>query len=738
MSPTGPRYPTVGVDSGSGGNVAWTNPSNALVEDGTTAQSLNIGGGNVSNQLIVKTFGFTIPSTAIIDGIVMEVKCNANRGSTPNVFLNYNGGTSKAPTASNPNWGVTGLTWLTYGGPTDLWGKAWTPADINDALFGGSISASPFSGSGWTYDVDSVRITVYWHTAPTDVPKRYSYKVYDNASGVYLGDLPNVVSDFGYAQDINTAGSQMNVECATSMDTAYLPNDIYTAEDGVTPYTDEAAASNYTTEGVIPMVSTGAAGLPTLIRNGNRIVVWEYSYYYPNGRQAFTGQINRWSAGFGQSGGESIKILVLSDGMDMDNLVARGAPFTYTTDQSQTSQNSNETISTTRAGYVKSGQTFQTGSGQTNLGAISLMLNGTANVTVRLWDSIAQVTLLGSVTQPVAVGGATVIQFGFAVPIVVTGSTSYFFSVEVDDGQSITIYYQNTDVYASGQHCTAVYGGGSGGGAFSVATGDLYFVTGSSSGSTTGTYTSQDPSIGMLKPIIDDYKARGGRINYATGSVDATGLSLTYTFNTNTIYEALKAILSIAPNGFYYYVDVGTDVLYFKQTSAAADITLVKGKHLNDFTIAASIENVKNQVLFSGGATGGVNLYKQYQSQKSMSLYGTRLDRKSDNRVTVSATADAIGNTAISSGKDEVFMTTLTIVDKTMDTTLLKVGKLIGFAGFGSFADSILMQIVRVEYSPESVTLGLGMIPKRLNLEFEKITRGLVAQQTVANPTAPS
>lgn len=741
MSPTGPKYPTVAADGGGAGTV-WNNPSNALVEDGSNATALNIGpggGGTIANDLLLKTLGFAIPSTAIIDGIVLEVKVNADRASNPNIRLTYNGGTTGTNGTTNPGWGVTGLIWLTYGGPTELWGKAWTPADINHANFGAAINAMPVSGSGWTLYVDSARITVYWHTTATEVPKRYTYKVYDNATNAYLGNLPNVISEFGYAQDINTAGSQMNVECAVSMDTASLANDIYTDAAG-NPYTDEAAALNYTTEGVLPSVSTGSAGLPTLIRNGNRVIVWEYSYYYPNGRQAFSGQINRWAAGFGQSAGETIKLMVLSDGLDLDNYIARGAPFTYTADQSQTSQNASEVINALGGGYNQSGQSFRTGVGITNLGAITLMLNGAADVTISVYDSAALVNLLGSVTQTVNVGGATAIQFGFAIPIVVTASTNYFFRVSVGDGQSITIYYQNTDVYANGAHYTASYGGGSGGGSFSAfpANTDLYFVTGSSSGSTTGTYTSVDPSTGMLKPIIDDYVARGGLINYASGTIDVTGLSLTYTFNTNTLYEALKAILSIAPNGFYYYVDVGTNTVYFKQASTTADFTMVKGKHINDFSLVATIEQIKNQVLFSGGATAGVNLYKQYQSQRSIDLYGIRLDRKSDNRVTVTATADAIGSTAIASGKDEAYMTTLTIVDRTMDIALLKPGKVIGFTGFGTFADNILAQIVRVEYSPESVTLSLGIIPKRLNFEFEKITRGLIAQQTVANPTAPS
>jgi hypothetical protein len=35
-------------------------------------------------------------------------------------------------------------------------------------------------------------------------------------------------------------------------------------------------------------------------------------------------------------------------------------------------------------------------------------------------------------------------------------------------------------------------------------------------------------------------------------------------------------------------------------------------------------------------------------------------------------------------------------------------------------------------------TLTLGILPKRIVPEFERITRGLIAEQTIQNPTAPS
>lgn len=746
MNPFGPQYPTVAAD-GANGFVAWTNPNNAKVEDGVSATDSVIGpggGGGFPNQLKLSAFAFNLPATAVIDGIKLEAKVlsGATAVSDFDIHLETTGpvvtSTASALGYGVNSWPTGALTWISWGGSTKTWGRTWTPAEINSASFLASISGMPGTGTG-SVSVDSVRVTVWWHTAPATVPKRYLYKVFTSA-GQYLGNLPNVISEFTYVQDINTAGTNINIECGVSADTSILATQHLLTEAG--DFLTDEAGNRLVTESQTPVVSIGASTDQTLIKNGNKLVVYEYSTYYPNGLAKFSGRIEHWEAGFGGEGGfETIKLLAYSDGSDLDNYIARGSPYAYTIDQSLTSANSSVVDSTDAfAGWNRYGQTFIVGPGVTNLGALSVMLLGTANVTVSLYTSPTSTTPLASATQAISTVTNTEIQFGFTAPVTVTPGAQYFLTVTVAAGQSIQVWIQNTgDLYAGGQAYNSNYGGGSGGGTWTPMTNqDLYFRTWSSLGSTTGTYTSQDPTNGMLIPIVQDYQLRGGVVIYDSTTIDATGLSLTYTFNTNTIYEAIKAVLTMCPNGFYYYVDLGTNTLYVKQTSTSADFTFTKGKHINELTIIASIENIKNQVYFSGGAVASVNVYVQKQSNTSVALYGVRLDRQSDNRVTDVGTAGTIASGGVSKQKDEQYQTTVTILGSSMDTNLLKPGKVIGFNGFGTFADRLTSQIVRLEYHPDYVVLGLGILPKRMTPEFEKITRGLVAQQTVANPTAPS
>lgn len=740
---TGPKYPTTTTTTnGTGSDSQWANPANIYADDGSNATSSFFNTIFTTQDLCGAGFGFGIPSNAVIDGIKLEMQvpsstrwANGNGGmklKKAGAFV----GNNKDGTAT-----VSGDV-FTYGGTTDLWGTTWTPAEINAANFGfGFWATFTSSPNDFAIAIDYVRITVYWHysvdVAAADVPKRYLYKVFND--GVYLGNLPKVTSIFGFPLDINSAGAALSIECGLSADRSALPGDRLVTEAG-DPITTEAGEYIYT-DGQPAVISRGNAIDPTIIQNGNRIEVWEYSYYYPNGKLMYKGQVNRIEAGYGTGADNKIRLGVLSDGLDLDNYIARGAPFNYTADVTQNTQNASATITqdSKGAGWNRYGQTWVVGAGVTKLGAISLMLNGVADVTVTVYDGFGG-SALGSVTQAVnTAGAAAVVQLALASLVDVNPGSTYFYTVAVGAGQSILIYYSNANPYANGKMYNSNYGGGSGGGSYGeVAGSDLYFVASSGLATTTATYTSKDPSTEMLKPIIDDYRLRGGMLNYATGSVDATGLSLTVTFNTETILDAMKKILSVAPSGYYFYVDLGTDTIYFKNTLTTPTYKLIKGRHLNKINFIMSIENVKNDLLFSGAETAGTNLYTEYEDQTSESNYGRRIERKSDNRVSIQATADAIGSSFIAENKDEYFETTVTVLDRTMDITLFKPGQTVGLRGFGSFVDSLTLQIVRMEYSPNSVNLTLGNLPKRFTTEFESVIRGLVAQQTVANPSAPS
>ena len=134
---TGFTATTVGANNG-GGTVSWTT--------GADGGSVVLGPGvQLSHKYRLTGLGFAIPEYAIITGIeVQYTRGNAGsstNGSYPDIFLTKAG--ANAGVANNDDAFVTPLGSngsITWGSSSDLWGTTWTPADINNALFGMQIS----------------------------------------------------------------------------------------------------------------------------------------------------------------------------------------------------------------------------------------------------------------------------------------------------------------------------------------------------------------------------------------------------------------------------------------------------------------------------------------------------------------------------------------------------------------------------------------------------------------------
>lgn len=705
----------------------WQNVSRITADDASSASWGAYLPGQGAN-IVGSAFGFQqLPESAIIDGILVSIE-GSNTGCWGDVTLNIPGTTGKSIGALNG----------TFGGTTDKWGASTiTPAHI--AALTVSADTEDLSGGDGIASMDYMSVTVFWHieleNTPADVPTRTVYKAYSR-DGKYLGLLPKVTSKLVPVQDINSAGSSIEIVCGK-----FLNNDPVVA-----PLQDNTGASIQTQSGLDIMtratdtlVATGDSDDDAIFKNSNRVEAWVYNQWYPNGKIVFSGQVNK--VNFKYSASESIvRLLAYSDGLDLDNYIARGYPFNYTTDVDNYVGGVAKVVQVDGgkgAGWQVYGQSWRTGAAVDNVGAIRVGLNGTANVTVEVRDAVNG-NVIGSVTKPVS-GYWHDVRFEFASLIPVTPSTEYFFALWVDPGQSIEVAGSPASSYANGTMYESIYSGGSGGGSFGAIAGDLGFTTYSGVPTTTTTYSTDDPVTEMMHNILLDYNARGGDI--VERDFVATGLSLTYTFNSATIYDALKKVLEMSPAGYYSYIDLGTGELDIKPISATPDFTIVKGKGMTELDIGLSIEQIKNYLLLSGGeVTPGVNLFRDYPDADSISKYGLRTASKSDNRITQTVTADAIGDSFIDENSEETQETTLTVLNTEVDITLLTPGKTIGFKNFGNFIDELVLQIARREpnYSDGKAVLTLGRLPIRTTDEIQRIMRELQFEQTINNPSAPS
>lgn len=742
---TAAYYPTVATDTASSGQAVWTTPGNITANDAAVA-SVSLGlsdpkvGPFVSDLLASTSYGISVPAGASILGVQIEIAGSGYVGI--NIVKPGATGTGKTVTLSGSN-----TVFNAYGGATDLWGlNGLVGSDITASSFGFNfygINNSTQNSSSAT--IQAVRVTVYWDSPALPngtIEKKYQYRVF--RQGVFLGLLPNVISEFTYSQDINTAGAQISIECAVSADTSGLDAPTIDDETGTPLQTENL--QTITTEKYPELIGNNASG--SLFRNGNQILISEISNYHPNGIQVFSGDIERWQADYGGVGGNTIKLTCYSDGVELNNFVMTGGD-SLEQSVNLSNRNADATVDKTAVGYHKAGQSFTAGAGITTLAAIGVYLTSatTSNPMFSLvvysspGAAVAGGTPIAEVIQTIqyVAGNTFETKFVFSPTIIVTAGQQLCFVLRGADAVvSGTFAMSTSNPYAGGDLYTANYAGG-GGGALGVVTGsDLIFNSYSGGNSTVANYTATDPT-NMFIDSINRYNAKGGVIKVATGTNDLTGLSLIYTFKVSRLYDGIQKMLDLAPYNWYWYVDIGSNYVYFKKTAATPKYYLTKGKHIAGLNLSASTENIKNLLYFTGGIpTGSTNLFSTYSDQASIQSNKQKLELRTDNRVTVQATADAIGNSYLNSYKNEVYQTSVNILDTTMDISLFKPGETVGFNGFGTFVDNLTLQIVRLTYNPQQVTLTLGELPPRINQTIKDLEQGLENLETLANPTTPS
>jgi hypothetical protein len=156
---TGAISPSVADQSGT--DQAWSNPDNIKASDDTYA-TCSFSGTQFSNRLTGSGFSFGIPSTATIDGILVEVEIDSTGANVP-VFENVivSDGTNTGNRAAGEPVPTT-EQYVSYGGSADTWEIVWDAATIDSdfsvyiTLAGGGLFQSH------AVSVDHFRVTIYY------------------------------------------------------------------------------------------------------------------------------------------------------------------------------------------------------------------------------------------------------------------------------------------------------------------------------------------------------------------------------------------------------------------------------------------------------------------------------------------------------------------------------------------------------------------------------------------------
>lgn len=197
------------------GAIAWTltTPTGSIVADFTNT---NPTGSWLSNYLVMKNWGFSIPSDATIVGITVSWYrlCTTAGGLMYDYIVklvdgsgNIVGNNKASGYSYWPNTGSAGLK--SYGGASDTWGASPTPSMVNDADFGVAVAVGSDNGADGSiresYGTFTMTITYTTSGTVDNIVKLV------DASATIVGDSKASASSWPTTDTIATYGSDSDV-----------------------------------------------------------------------------------------------------------------------------------------------------------------------------------------------------------------------------------------------------------------------------------------------------------------------------------------------------------------------------------------------------------------------------------------------------------------------------------------------------------------------------------------------
>lgn len=250
MADTGWVYPSAYGEVQNGGTRDWRNEGNIVSDNGAYADGNGyIYAYNLLYMLYGGTFDLGIPSGATIDGIEVQVQAQSasvNEARDETVQLFKAGAVGGADRSADTGFTSSGWETRTYGGPTDLWGRTWAPADLNNTL-NFRVGFQARQNDGWdstgAIRVDFIRVKVYYTAGGTTHEAAMALGIQAGASAASAATLGSVVA-FGLSAGLSAltaadmeAAADLAVQAglAPSATAAMAPAAVLAMAAGVSP-----------------------------------------------------------------------------------------------------------------------------------------------------------------------------------------------------------------------------------------------------------------------------------------------------------------------------------------------------------------------------------------------------------------------------------------------------------------------------------------------------------------------
>lgn len=600
-------------------------------------------------------------------------------------------------------------------------------------------------------------------------PKSYVMKIYKN--GQYLGQFKDIENLPSFKNQFNAVPGELNITLARNADgkipvvdfiTTELTNENISTEDeaDLLALVDSMYAIGAGTDVDLNLdieLIAYYGGLEELTLENDELLLTEQdeplmeAYGALDGKTIYSGYVSKWAVGYG--GQEAVQVTVMSYGNDANHYIYKSGEVNIINNAIATDGDYGTELAggLGKRAYETLGlaQTF-TMTGTKKVGRLALRIQpNTAqqfSVEIRTGATIGGGTLLATAVAEVAPYDMQTVSFALGEPLELTAGTYHFVLT------TSAMRYYNSAPYPAYVAVNSVYAGGA---AYRLKTNnsgvpqpwatitgdDLVFALYEASNQTTVVHNSVEPAD-IFKAAIDYLAKEGVKLTYTPSSIKDTGTVVSYTFNNNTVLEVFNQVLKLCPADWYWHMEPGTNVVHLEPRPETPSQTFTLGGNIELMNIERSMEQVINDVWFSGGTPEGAPdgdpaLFVHRFNEYSSNLWRRRLLKTSDQRVTVEATANLIADSELERNANPEYTIEVTVVAAKYPIEDIMVGQLGMFANFGNFIDEQQLQIAAVDYLGDKVKVTMGQLPPSMPKRIQDIKRNLDILEQQNNPISP-
>lgn len=717
----------ISVDMNSGAviiihnSISWSGTGGTITLLNTTGSIVKIVGSNVLWAPFVNTGQFS--GVEVTNGSSIYIPQSVSIGTIfldDNSSLNGNGAILTAGLSPGKNVTISNITIYANNLPLTVYGWFLTnvffykSAGVNATL---TVSGGTDGGSN---------INVIFIGSTGEKQKTYRYLVYSGPANrlggqlgepAFLGEYTDVFGTPTFSNPINSFGDELVIRRTV----------------------------NPTSFGEATFNNAGIVGY------NYRVDVICYSDFAPNGETIFTGFISQWQPNI-ENGNQYLDITVLPYAAELSQFIATNTeidnndiPFlgtssgppatllTYTSRkiaQSFTTPAGSQAITATQYQELYSRYTYavrisiQTDSGDAPSGS-------------EVWGRLFDVIPLKVANQQ--------IQW---IPSVTTlsGSTKYWLVIEAttDAFSSPAGSMADSKIYTTGGLLAshAAYWDGAAwqkNSAWSIR--GLFFYTGQGvTNFQLGTFGAVSWWQTMLN-LLADYQNKGGNLGWdSSTTIEDPGINIVYNFNTITLKDAIINLMAFTPAGWYFYVDLATNLFYVKAPPTTPDHLFHVGKDIQAINLQKTMEGVINTIYLTGGDTGGgVTLWREYVESNSTIRYGQRAISYNDNQLIDATTADFVGAKLIAQFKDPTYRASASISGAMGDgyhIEIIRPGDMFAILNINNQIVNLI--ISEVDYSKQTAKISATTAPPAISSTVIDIKAGLQQVYVTGNPNRPT